>query len=84
MGALPGGTDPVERAVRRFIVSWSKPLRATIEEIESCLESASLLCKAGKVQHAQREIESARQLVRESMRDDLGLYAWNKEQSEHA
>jgi hypothetical protein len=31
------------------------------------------------VQEAQTEIDSARQLVEESLRDDLGLYPWNKE-----
>jgi hypothetical protein len=79
IGSLPAGTDPVEWAVRRFIASWSGPVRSTIEEIESCLDSALALLSSGKVQEAQTEIDSARQLVEESLRDDLGLYPWNKE-----
>jgi hypothetical protein len=78
-GSLPIGTDPVEWAIRRFIASWSAPVRATIEEIENCLCSALDLCGLGKMHEAQSEIDSARQLVAESLRDDLGLYPWNKE-----
>ena len=72
-GSLPEGTSPVEWAVRRFVASWSGPVRATIGEIEDCLRSASDLCSSGKVQEAQSEINSARQLVEESLRDHLGL-----------
>jgi hypothetical protein len=79
IGSLPVGTDPVEWAVRRFIASWSGPVRETIEQIEDCLDSALKLCSEGKVQEALVEIDSARQLVEESLRDDLGLYPWNKE-----
>jgi hypothetical protein len=79
IGSLPAGTDSVEWAVRRFIASWSEPVRSTIEEIESCLDLALELCKAGKVLEAQTEIDSARQLVEESLRDHLGLYPWDKE-----
>jgi hypothetical protein len=79
LGSLPGGTDPAEWAVRRFIASWSGPVRATIEEIESCLHSALQFCGEGKVPEAQAEIDSARQLVEESLRDHLGLYPWNRE-----
>jgi hypothetical protein len=78
IGQLPEGTDPVEWAVRRFIASWSAPVRATIEEIEDCLRSALELCDSGKVQEAKTEIDAARQLVEESLRDHLGLYPWNK------
>jgi hypothetical protein len=77
-GSLPEGTDPVEWVVRRFIASWSGPVRATIEEIEDCLRSALDLCRSGNAQEAEAEIDSARQLVEESLRDHLGLYPWNK------
>jgi hypothetical protein len=79
IGSLPASTDPVEWAVRRFIASWSEPVRSTIEEIESCLHLALDLCKSGKWHEAQTEIDSARQLVEESLRDHLGLYPWNKQ-----
>jgi hypothetical protein len=74
LGSLPTGTDPVEWAVRRFIASWSGPVRASIEEIESCLDSALQLCSEGKVAEAQVEIDAARQILGESLRDHLGLY----------
>ena len=79
IGSLPEGTDPIEWAVRRFIDTWSKPIRETIEIIEDSLQSAIELCNSGKIQEAQVEIDSARQLVEESLRDHLGLYPWNKE-----
>jgi hypothetical protein len=79
IGALPEGTDPVEWAVRRFIEYWSGSVRSTIEVIEECLRSAIDLCTSGKSQEALAEIDCARQLVEESLRDELGLYPWNKE-----
>ena len=79
LGSLPEGTDPVEWAIRRFIASWQGPVRATIEEIEDCLRSALELCNSGSFEKASASIDSARQLVEESLRDKLGLYEWNKE-----
>jgi hypothetical protein len=79
IGSLPEGTDPVEWAIRRFIDSWKKPIRSTIEVIEECLNSALELCDAGDSAEARAEIDSALQLVRESLRDELGLYEWNEE-----
>jgi hypothetical protein len=79
IGSLPAGTDAVEWAVRRFIASWQEPVRDTIEQIESCLNAALELGNAGQVDKALVEIDSARQLVEESLRDELGLYLWNKE-----
>src|SRR5688572_26699221 len=78
-GSLPQGTDPVEWAVNRFIDSWQGPVRATIEEIERCLHSALELCNSGATPEVRASIDSARQLVQESLRDHLGLYEWNKE-----
>src|SRR5262245_20911287 len=80
IGSLPEGTDPVEWAVRRFIASWQGPVRGTIEVIEECLQAGIAACAAGDLEKAQREIESAEQLVGESLREHLGLYEWNKEE----
>ena len=78
VGALPADTDPVEWAVHRFIASWSGPIRGTIQVLEECLESAVQSLATGNVAAARTEIESAQQLVRESLRDELGLYPWNE------
>jgi hypothetical protein len=79
IGSLPEEVDPVEWAIRRFIDSWKQPIRNSIEVIEECLNSAVELCNAGDPEGAKVEIESARQLIGESLRDELGLYEWNKE-----
>lgn len=78
VGALPTGTDPVEWAVRRFIASWSEPVRGTIQVLEESLESAAQALEARDVATAKTRVESARQLVRESLRDELGLYPWDE------
>jgi hypothetical protein len=78
VGSLPPGTDPVEWAVRRFIDSWAGPVRATIRELEECLESAGRAVTAGDLTAAGLEVQAARQLARESLRDDLGLYPWDE------
>jgi hypothetical protein len=80
IGSLPEGTDPVEWAIRRFIASWKGPIRSSIEVIVECLNSALELCEAGDAKGAMVEIESARQLIGESLRDELGLYEWNKDE----
>jgi hypothetical protein len=79
LGSLPDGTDPVEWAVRRFIASWADPVRGTIRVIEECLESASQALAAGDTAVARNQVESAQQLVRESLRDELGLYSWDEQ-----
>jgi hypothetical protein len=79
VGSLPEGADPVEWAIRRFIDSWKRPIRSSVEVIEECLNSALELCNAGDSEGAKVEIEGALQLVRESLRDELGLYEWNEE-----
>jgi len=78
IGSLPPGTDPVEWAVRRFIASWVGPARATVREIEECLRLAEKACADGDTIAAVSEIDSARQLVGESLRDELGLYSWDE------
>jgi hypothetical protein len=47
IGQLPTGTDPIEWAVRRFIASWVKPVKATVCEIEDCLLEAKQACAFG-------------------------------------
>jgi hypothetical protein len=78
IGSLPTGTDPVEWAVRRFIAWWVAPLRGSIDEIEDCLRQAGEACRAGDAAAAAAEIELARQVLGESLRDHLGLYSWNE------
>jgi hypothetical protein len=78
IGSLPPGTDPVEWAIRRFIDSWAGPVRATIRELEDCLESVARAVAAGNLAEAGIEADAARQLVNESLRDELGLYPWDE------
>jgi hypothetical protein len=78
VGSLPAGTDGVDWAVRRFIASWAVPIRGTIQVLEECLDCAVQSLAVGDVIKARTEIESARQLVSESLRDELGLYPWNE------
>jgi hypothetical protein len=82
VGTLPAGTDPVEWAVRRFIAGWQKPVRSAIESIEGHLAAARAACAAGDTTTAQDEIDSAESIIREDLRDDLGLYSWNRDASD--
>jgi hypothetical protein len=79
IGSFPAGIDPVEWAIRQFIDSWQGPVRASIREIEDCLGCALQACEAGRTSDAIREIDMARQLIGEDLRDDLGLYPWDEE-----
>jgi hypothetical protein len=79
IGSLPAGTDPVEWAVRRFIASWSGPVRSSIQILEECLADAVKALEAGDVATARLEVESAQQLLGESLRDELGLYSWDEQ-----
>lgn len=80
IGALPAGMDAVEWAVRRFIDSWKTPIRDAIEGIEESLYRAMELCDSGApFSEIKSEIDSARQILQEDLRDHLGLYDWNKE-----
>jgi hypothetical protein len=80
VGALPPGTDPVGWAVRRFIDGWAGSVRGAIRELEACLESAARAVAAGDLAAAGLELQSAQQLVRESLRDELGLYPWDEQE----
>jgi hypothetical protein len=79
IGSLPAGTDPVEWAVRRFIKSWADPVRGSIRSLEEHLGSALKVLEAGDVAAARDEIDMARQVIGESLRDELGLYPWDEE-----
>jgi hypothetical protein len=79
IGSLPDGMDSVEWAIRRFIASWAKPVRDGIDEIQGCLSDASEALETGNVAAARRSIDAARQILGESVRDELGLYDWNKD-----
>jgi hypothetical protein len=78
VGSLPAGTDPVEWAVRRFIALWAGPVRNSIQVLEERLEFAIQALAVGDTATARSEVESAQQLVRESLRDELGLYLWDE------
>jgi hypothetical protein len=78
VGSLPAGTDPVEWAVRRFIALWAGPVRSSIQVLEERLEFAIQALAVGDTAAARSEVESAQQLVRESLRDELGLYLWDE------
>ena len=79
LGSLPAGTDPVNWAIRQFIQSWQRPVRAKLELLEECFEDVVAACERGDTKAAILEIDSARQILQEGLRDHLGLYDWNKE-----
>jgi hypothetical protein len=78
---LPLGITPVEWAVRRFIDSWKRSARTAIDSVEESLHRAIVLCDSGaSLSAVKNELESARQELGETLRDELGLYEWNKEE----
>src|SRR5436190_2102461 len=79
LGSLPEGMDPVNWAIRQFIQSWQGPIRSAIESLEESLGDAMSACERGDTNAAMMEIDSARQTIGENLRDELGLYDWNKE-----
>lgn len=79
IGSLPEGVSPIEWAVRNFIDSWRKPVRASIDSIEESLKTALEALMAGNASTAQLEIECSLSTLAEDLRDDLGLYDWNRE-----
>jgi hypothetical protein len=81
IGSLPPGVTPTEWAVRNFIESWRKPVRNSLDSIEESLHKALAALKVGDIAAAAFEIESARQTLGEDLRDELGLYDWNREGS---
>jgi hypothetical protein len=77
---LPSGIDRIEWAVRRFIDSWKGPARTAIEAIEDSLRRAMALCDSkASLDEIRKELEIARQELGVSLREELGLYEWNKE-----
>src|SRR3954453_19669748 len=76
---LPANTTPTEWAVRNFISAWRKPVRAAIEEVEASLTNARAAIESGHTRRALSEIESARQTLAVGVREELGLYEWNRE-----
>ncbi|HZT08896.1 MAG TPA: hypothetical protein VFC51_17870 [Chloroflexota bacterium] len=80
IASLPEGMDAAEWAVRRFIDSWKTLARNALEGVEENLYRAMALCDSGApLAEIQSEIDLARQTLQVDLRDDLGLYDWNKE-----
>jgi hypothetical protein len=79
IGSLPPGVMPTEWAVRNFIDAWRKPVRGSIDVIEEGLNKALEALRAGDSAAAIFEIECSLQTLREDVRDELGLYEWNRE-----
>ncbi len=79
VGSLPADKTPTEWAIRNFIESWRKPAGAGLDSIEESLNKALGALKAGHAVAAAFEIECARQTLGECVRDELGLYEWNRE-----
>ena len=65
---------------RRFIDSWKVSAGTAIESVEECLNRAKALCDSGaSLAEIRRELDTACQELGVSLRDELGLYDWNKE-----
>jgi hypothetical protein len=79
IGSLPVGITPVEWAVRNFIDGWRKPVRASIDALETSLKTALEAMEKGDMAKARFEIECSLQTLGEDLRDELGLYEWNRE-----
>jgi hypothetical protein len=80
VGTLPDGMDSVEWAVRRFIDIWKTPARNAIESLQESVNRAMSLCDSGSaLVEIKEELDLARQILQEDLRDHLGLYDWNKE-----
>ncbi len=78
-GTLPPGMTPTEWAVRSFINSWRKPVRAAIDSLEESLNKALIAIRSGATEAAIFEIECSLQSLGEDLRDELGIYVWNRE-----
>ena len=76
---LPQGIAPTEWAVRQFINSWRKPIRSSIDSLEASLQEALSALDRGDVATTRHHVECARQTLGEDLRDELGLYEWNRE-----
>jgi len=55
------------------------PVRAGLDSIEESLKKALQALKAGDKDAAVFEIECSLQTLGEDVRDELGLYEWNRE-----
>ncbi len=81
IGTLPDGMTPTEWAVRRFIDNWRAPIRVAIDSVEDCLAKAIEALQQGHIDEAQKLISAASQTVGDNIRDELGIYEWNRENS---
>lgn len=79
IGSLPPNLTPTEWAVRNFVDAWRKPVREGLDSIEESLKKALDALKVGNTDAAIFEIECSLQTLGESVRDELGLYDWNPE-----
>jgi hypothetical protein len=79
IGSLPAGVSPAEWAVRNFIDTWRKPVRAGLDSIEESLKRALAALKTGDAKSAAFEVECSLQTLAEDVRHELGLYDWNRE-----
>lgn len=79
IGTLPPNVTPTEWAVRNFIDAWRKPVREGLDSIEASLKTALDALRAGDADAATFELECALQTLGEDVRDELGLYEWNRE-----
>ena len=79
IGSLPPTVTPTEWAVRNFIDTWRNPVRAALDSIDESLKKALDALKAGNTDAAVFEIECSLQTLGEDLRDDLGLYDWNRQ-----
>ncbi len=79
IGTLPPGTDPEEWAVRRFISTWQEPVDGAIRSIEEVLAAALNLChNGGDIKAIESELETALDIIRQDLREDLGLQPWHE------
>jgi hypothetical protein len=80
-GSLPPNLTPTEWAVRNFIDTWRLPVRAGLDSVEESLKRALAALKTGNTDAAVSEIECSLQTLGEDVRDELGLYDWNRERT---
>ena len=81
IGTLPAGVSAVEWAVGNFIDAWRKPVRSALDTAEGSLTNALAALRAGDTASAAAEIEDALHTLTEDVRDELGLYDWNREET---
>jgi len=80
IGALPEGMTAAEWAARNFIDSWRKPLRLGIDSIENQIAQAITAIRGNQSDLAVRILDGVRQEIAETLRDELGIYEWNREE----